>query len=106
MEYIIEDLKSPRIAYWHHTAHSYLQESLGLVAEGAWLGELKDRTAGIHLHDARGIDGYLPPGIGEVDFKLLRESLPQEALRVLDLAPESGREAFRMGIMELRRMGF
>ncbi|MHC4944166.1 MAG: hypothetical protein ACYTG7_14220 [Planctomycetota bacterium] len=104
--YIFEDLKSQRIAYWHHTFHGFYQESLGMVSEGAWLGEFSDRTAGIHLHDANGIQGFLPPGIGEVNFRLLRSSLPSTAARVVDLLPSCSADAFRMGLLELRRVGF
>lgn len=104
--YIFEDLKSPRLKYWHNVGFNHVQEKLGLVTEGAWLSEFGNRTAGVHLHDAADLDIQLPPGVGEVDFKGILDAIPRDCIRVLDLDPSSSVEAFNLGIEELQRLGY
>ena len=106
LEWIFEDLNSPRLGYWHHTGNAHLHERLGIVEEGAWLGRYGPRLIGVTLHDAVGIEQGLPPGMGEVDFKGLKEALPSEALRVLALRSGASIEEARLGLSELRARGF
>lgn len=104
--YIFEDLKSPRLKYWHNTGFNHVQEKLGLAQEGAWLSEFGNRTAGIHLQDASDLDIQLPPGVGEVDFIGILEAIPRDCIRVLDIDPSSSIESFNLGIEELQRLGY
>lgn len=103
---VFEDLKSPKLQYWHHVGHAHAQEQLGLTEEGTWLARFAGKMAGVHLHDAAGFASYLPPGAGKVDFQGLLESLPTDADRVLDLREASTISELQLGIGELRRLGF
>jgi hypothetical protein len=105
LTYILEDLKAPKLGFWHNAGNAQVQECLGLVEKGAWIGEHAEVTQGTNLSDASGIDRHLPPGAGAIDYKLLLEELPNEAAKVLDLKPESSLEEYRMGIQELRDKG-
>lgn len=105
LKYILEDLKTPKLAFWHNAGNAHFQECLGLVEKGAWIGEHAEVTAGTNLSDASGMIRHLPPGGGAIDFKHLLEELPKEAAKVLDLKPESSLEEYRMGIQELRDLG-
>ena len=106
MGYILEDLRNPRLMYWHDTGNAHVQEKLGLAPQEQWFDRFGSRIAGVHLHDASGLETHLPPGVGEIDFRRVREGLPEEALRILELSPGQGLDAARMGRDELRKMGF
>jgi len=104
--YILEDLKSCRIAYWHNAGNAHFQENLDLVDRGAWLGEFGQYASGAYLHDAVGLDSGFPPGAGEIDFKQIRSELPADALPVIRLNPSCSPDDFNLGIGELQRQGF
>ena len=106
LTYIFEDLKSPRLAYWHNTGFAQVQESLGGTEAGLWLDRYAYRLAGVHLQDACGLETHLPPGAGSVDFKGVRQALPMEVPRIMDLKPETTPEEFRIAIQELKLLGF
>ena len=105
LSYIFEDLKSPRLKYWHNTGWAHVQEITGLVDAGAWLDTFGGRTAGVHLHDAAGLDTHLPPGCGDVDFRGVIDALPRDAIRVIDLGIAATTEEIKLGIHELKRLG-
>jgi sugar phosphate isomerase/epimerase len=106
LAYILEDLKSPRLKYWHNTGYAYLQGKLGWAEEEAWLGKYGSLTAGAHLQDALGFETHLPPGVGEIDFKGILETLPKNALRVVDILPGTPLENVKLGVEELRKSGW
>ncbi len=106
MEFVFEDLKDQRLKYWHDTGHCHAQEVLGLATQEQWLDRFAGRMAGVHLHDAVGLDDHLPPGSGEIDFRKVLEALPDDALAVVEVAPGFSASEVKMGIEELRAMGF
>jgi hypothetical protein len=46
---------------------------------------------GIHLQDAVDQEAEMPPGLGEVDFRLIASYIPASATRVVDVNPRHGR---------------
>ena len=75
------------LGYWHDAGAVQTRASLGLEDPGAWLEAGGGAILGASLQDcARGRD-RLPPGEGEVDFRLIAEYLPGSARRVMSLAP-------------------
>ena len=99
-------MKSPRLKYWHNTGNAYLHEKLEWSDENAWLGEYGTWTVGVHLHDAQEFETHLPPGAGEIDFKGILELLPAKAIHVVDLHSKFTDAEVKLGINELRRIGF
>lgn len=106
MECILDDQKSPRLAYWHDTGHAHAQEVLGLATHEQWLDRFAPRMAGAHLHDAVGLDDHMPPGSGRIDFQMVGEATPSGAVGILEIGPEYGVEGAAMGLGELKKMNF
>jgi sugar phosphate isomerase/epimerase len=105
LAYLFEDLRSPRLRYWHNTGYAHVQEQLGWVHKNAWLGEYAPWMAGIHLHDVHDLKTHLPPGAGTLDFTEIMEAIPKEASRVIDLDPDTPLEEFKIGLDTLRAFG-
>lgn len=106
MGWVLDDLVKQRVAYWHDTGTIQLRERVGLHGQGAWLDAYADRMAGVHLQDAAGDEVLMPPGSGEVDFKLVAEYLPRDAERVLELNPRHGRTEILAAVQFLADRGF
>lgn len=85
MEWILGDLKKENLRYWHNTAHAHLQQKIGLSSSEAWLEKFCDRMVGVHLEDVMEGDTALP-GIGEVDFSILKNYLRPKTIRVVRAA--------------------
>lgn len=75
------------LASWHDTGHAHLKEKAGLIRHEEFLAGNAPRLAGFHLHDVRGFNDHLPPGTGEVDFKMVARHIRPEHILVLELHP-------------------
>jgi hypothetical protein len=67
----LEDLKQPRLGYWHDTGVAARREVAGLEPAGAWLEGLHKWLWGFTLSDSIHGEVLLPPGSGGVDYPLL-----------------------------------
>lgn len=91
MGLVLDDLAKQGIGYWHDVGKIHLNEKLGLPSQGQWLDTYAPRMVGIHLQDAADHESAMPPGLGEVDFKLVAGYIPSTAARVLEIDPRHGR---------------
>ncbi|HKX46515.1 MAG TPA: TIM barrel protein [Planctomycetota bacterium] len=91
MGWVLDDLERLGLGYWHDVGRLHLRERQGLPPQARWLDAYAPRMLGLHLQDAAAEEGALPLGLGEVDFKLLREYVPTGAERVLELHHRHGR---------------
>ena len=98
---LLQKFDGAPMGYWHDTGHAFVNEQLGLVAEGELLENLSDRLIGIHLHDAEGLEDHHPPGTGQIDFKTLASQTAPDVVRVLELRPGTPLEAVRDGLAYL-----
>jgi sugar phosphate isomerase/epimerase len=87
----LEDLGKKGLAYWHDTGGIHQGERVGLRAQGEWLQEYAPRMIGVHLQDSTDNTVAMPPGTGEVDFKLVAGYLPKTAERVVEINSRHGR---------------
>jgi len=104
--WVLDDLSSRRLAYWHDVGHIHARESLGLPAQGKWLEAYGERMRGIHLQDAAEDHTEMPVGIGEVDFQLLKEYVPEGAERVVEIGSRHGRAEILSSVQFLVDHGF
>jgi sugar phosphate isomerase/epimerase len=75
------------LGYWHDTGHAHLKEKMRLTRHERLLEDHADRLAGFHIHDVRGLADHLPPGTGEVDFRMVARFVRPEHVVVLELNP-------------------
>ncbi len=106
MGWVLDDLESVGIRYWHDVGRIHITEQLGLPPQGAWLDTYGGRMAGIHLQDAADEQAEMPIGLGEVDFQLLRYYVPKDAEKVLEISPEHGRAEILASVQYLVDHGF
>ncbi|MCP3918214.1 MAG: sugar phosphate isomerase/epimerase [bacterium] len=91
MQWTLDDLANQAVGYWHDTGRIHQRGIAGLPNQGDWLDTFAGRMFGVHLQDATHEEAELPPGQGEVDFKLVAEYTPTEAARVVEVNPRHGR---------------
>jgi sugar phosphate isomerase/epimerase len=87
----LDDLEKKGLAYWHDTGGIHQGERVGLPAQGEWLQRYAPRMVGVHLQDSADTTVAMPPGTGEVDFKLVAGYLPKTAERVVEINSRHGR---------------
>jgi sugar phosphate isomerase/epimerase len=104
--WVLEDLGKRGLSYWHDTGRIHLLERAGLSAQGQWLDAYADKMLGVHLQDAAENTAEMPPGLGEVDFKLIAGYLPRTAERVLEINPRHGRAEILAAVQFLVDQGF
>jgi hypothetical protein len=105
-ELVLEDLGPRRIGYWHDAGRARALQTWGLTPEERWLDRLGPHCVGVDLSDCLGLEEGLPPGLGEVDFRLLREALGSSVVPALRcrLLPDAAALATAAGY--LRGLGY
>ncbi len=106
MGWVLEDLSSVQVGYWHDVGRIHVRSRQGLPGQGEWVDSYASRMLGIHLQDAAGDSAEMPLGLGEVDFKLLCEYVPAQAERVVEIGPSHGRAEILGSVRYLVDMGF
>jgi sugar phosphate isomerase/epimerase len=106
MGWVLEDLSEPSVGYWHDVGRIHVRERAGLPSQGEWLQAFGNRMLGVHLQDAAGQETEMPPGRGEVDFKLLAEYVPGNAVRVIEINQRHGRAEVLAAVQLLVDKGF
>ncbi len=106
LQLLLAELPDPAIGLWHDPADAESRAALRLPPAGAWLDGFRGRILGVTLCDSAGGRDRVPPGAGTVDWTLLAEYLPREAVRVLDLAPSYSEDwlAEARVVLEARRI--
>ena len=105
MGWVLDDLAKQDIGYWHDVGKIHLRELVGLQPQGQWLDTYASRMVGIHLHDAVDQESEMPPGLGQVDFKLIASYIPQAATRVVEVNPRHGRAEVLASVQFLNDLG-
>jgi sugar phosphate isomerase/epimerase len=103
--WVLDDLSNKGVAYWHDTGLSQVREKSGLATQGQWLDTYASKLVGIHLQDAAEGQAGMPPGSGEVDFKLVAGYLSSSAERVLEVNPRHGRAEILAAVQFLVNIG-
>jgi sugar phosphate isomerase/epimerase len=85
---ILDTFRGGRVSYWHDVGHAAIQEALSICSQRELLAAYSERLAGIHLHDAKGLDDHLAPGKGSIDFAEILKTIPVEAIKILELHPK------------------
>ncbi|MDA1265108.1 MAG: TIM barrel protein [Planctomycetota bacterium] len=106
VQWTLDDLAAKNVGYWHHTGRIHKRGLAGLPGQGDWLDTFSSRMLGCHLQDAHDEEAALPPGQGEIDFRLVREYVPRDAAHVMEVNPCHGRAEVLASVAYLVNLGF
>ena len=85
VEMFVETFRGSNMRYWHDVGHAMLQERIGLCWADRWLEAYADQLIGVNLHDLKDLEGYYPPGFGDLEFDEILSQLPPDVLKVLEV---------------------
>jgi sugar phosphate isomerase/epimerase len=105
MDVIFEKFGGGRIGYWHDVGHAKVQENLGIVGTKELLDAYGKLLVGVHLHDVNGYSDHHVPGIGGVDFDLLKKYLRKDTIKILEIHPRETEKDLMGGVDFLKNMG-
>jgi sugar phosphate isomerase/epimerase len=102
---IMSEFQGANIGYWHNTGYAQIHDNLDIASHEDFLRQYSENMVGIHLHDIKSNVVHLAPGMGDLDFKMVSEHLPQNAVRVLQLTSKATREEIMEGLSHLEELG-
>lgn len=97
-ERLLAEFDGGPVGYWHDTGHAHLAEKLTFVPPGYLLEKYANHLAGIHFHDAIGLNDHRPPGTGEIDFAAIKPHLKPNIPLVIELKPGTPDADIRKGV--------
>jgi FMN phosphatase YigB (HAD superfamily)/sugar phosphate isomerase/epimerase len=74
-----------QIGFQFDIGHAFTMDRLGFMPIMEWLEKFGSRISGVHLHDVRGLEDHISPGLGDVDFNLISKYIPNNAVRTLEI---------------------
>ena len=93
---ILERFQGANVFYWHDTGHAQLWENLGFLRHQDYLERYQQYLLGLHLHDIKGTQDHLAPGVGDLDFSVLKPYIKKDTIKTLEAHyPASPREIVR-----------
>jgi len=105
MAVIFGEFGGGRIGYWHDVGHAKVQENLGIVGTKELLDAYGKLLVGVHLHDVNGYSDHHVPGIGGVDFDLLKKYLKKDTIKILEIHPRETEKDLMEGVDFLKSIG-
>ena len=102
---ILNQFRGGPIGYWHDTGHAAVFETLGILKHEDLLQTYAPSMVGIHLHDARGLDDHKPPGQGEIAFEMVKNYIPEGAIKIMEIHPAASGEEILEGLAFLKEKG-
>lgn len=81
------------VCYWHDIGHAEVLQALGLAEDSVgYLGHLKNKLFGMHIHDVEVFDDHRAPGKGRVDFSQIFKYINEDTILVFEIHPKSGKD--------------
>ena len=105
MEQFMEDFSGRPIGYWHDAGHAEVQARLGFDSHKEWFLRLGPKIIGFHLHDVNGIHDHLAPGTGSLNWDLIANNIPNDAIKVCEIGEWNKAEDVRDAVSFLGRKG-
>ena len=105
MGIILKKFEGANIRYWHDAGHAEAWQNLGIKKHEEWLKEYGAHLLGIHLHDCEGYNDHDSPGKGKIDFKMIKNYLKPETVKIIEVEPHVTEENLREGIIFLKDLG-
>ncbi len=101
---ILSEFKGAPLAYWHDVGHAHNLECVGFTSQKDFLEAFASNMVGIHLHDAKGREDHFAPGMGDVDFSLIKSYLKEETIKVIEVHPKVSRAELLEGFKFLKNL--
>ncbi len=101
----LDRLKSPYVGYWHDIGHAHVMEALGFTSHRAILDSLAESIFGVHLHDALFIRDHKAPGAGEIPLESIVRRIPENAVKIVELASVVSRADILKAVPLLQELG-
>jgi len=89
---------SSQLGFIYDVGHAQALDRLGFYPHEEWLLRYSSRMFGAHLHDVIGVTDHYAPGLGEIDFKEIAKSLPENAFRTFELLPGNTLAQVKQGL--------
>jgi len=105
MEKLLSMIGNDSVGYWHDVGHAEVQQRLGSTPHEEWLLRFSHRMIGIHLHDVIGISDHQVPGKGSVNWGMVSEYLPHNAIRTCEVNQWNDAEMVREAVPFLQENG-
>lgn len=101
--FLLRELNSPRMRYWHDTGHAQIKENLGFTPHVMHLESMQEQLFGFHIHDVQfpGRD-HCPPGTGTIDFAALKPLVKPEHVKVFEFSPSLTPDQVRAGVEHIK----
>lgn len=96
---------SDTLGFIYDVGHGQALDRLGFFPSGEWLSRFSSRIFGTHLHDVIGLADHLAPGLGDVNFKLISEYLPENSFRTIEVQPGNTLAQVKRGVELLTEAG-
>ena len=98
LEMLLNLAGSEQIGFIYDVGHAQTLERLGFYQHEEWLKRFGSRIIGTHLHDVVGVTDHYAPGLGEVDFSMVANYLPENAFRTCEFQTFNTPEQVKAGL--------
>lgn len=105
MANLLKEFEGSSIGYWHDLGHAEKNSRLGFTSHREWFLQFKDKMIGVHIHDIRRLQDHYLPGLGDIDWDLIGENLPEEIVKVCEIGEWNNKEKIKEVIPFLRKKG-
>ncbi|MCK5534410.1 sugar phosphate isomerase/epimerase [bacterium] len=103
---ILHHFRGNNVYYWHDTGHAQIFQHLEFVpAHEEYLKKYADKMLGMHLHDVKGLSDHQAPGVGIVDFKMIKKYLSKDIIKVVEAHSKSSRTQVKKSVTFLKNLG-
>jgi sugar phosphate isomerase/epimerase len=103
--WLLDRVGSPFVRYWHDIGHAHVMKSLGFRSPDDAAGSLVREAFGVHIHDAVFVRDHRAPGTGEIALASVLGGIPEEAIRIVELADTVPRADIMKAIPLLKGLG-
>ena len=101
----LDRLRSPYVRYWHDIGHAHVMEVLGFMSHRDILDPLAESIFGVHIHDAVFIRDHKAPGAGEIPLESILSRMPEDAVKIVELAGTVPRADILAALPLLKKLG-
>jgi sugar phosphate isomerase/epimerase len=104
---LFAEFRGGHLRYWHDTGHAELNHRLGFLQhEQDLLIHNRERLIGFHLHDIRQLHDHQPPGLGDLNFAMLKPYVSDETVNVLEIHHPATARQIGEAVNYLHGLGF